>query len=70
MSRGRKSSYPERPIRKGRPKSSQSGGGKRKTWLSDRSVWEGGRDISPKQNTAFYRQPLYVSARVKKWAQM
>ncbi len=68
MSKGRKSSYPMRPERRGRPKSSHSGGRKSKTWSSDGSKFEGGRDISPRLNFPWWKAPMYAEARARKWA--
>ena len=77
MSRGRKSSYPERPISGKRParpgesqkkSSSTHGGGKRKKWMSLRTSFEGGRDTSPRMQFPWWQAPIYKEARLKKWA--
>lgn len=68
MSRGRKSAYPERPLGKSRPKSSNSGGGKRKGWMSLRTSFEGGRDTSPRLGFAWWKSPMFKDARMKRWA--
>lgn len=62
-----KSDYPHRPARRGKAKSSQSGGGRRKTWVSLRDKTEGGRDVSAHLNFPWFKAPLYVEARLKKW---
>jgi hypothetical protein len=67
MSRGRKSEYPFRPARKGKPKSSNSGGGKRKTWVSLVEKVENGRDVGKRLNFPWFKAPIYVLARLKKW---
>lgn len=67
MSRGRKSSYPFRPDRRGKPKSSHSGGRKSKTWVSLRDKVEGGRDISTRLNFPWWKSPMYREARTAKW---
>ncbi len=76
MSRGRKSAYPERPIGGKRPSrpgegrnrpSSQSGGGKRKNWLSLRERVENGRDVGVRLNFPWFKAPMYVEERLKKW---
>ena len=63
----KKAGYPFRPKRKGRPLSSHSGGRKSKTWSSDVSKVEGGRDISPRLNFPWWKAPMYVAARLAKW---
>ncbi len=68
MSKGRKSEYPYRPARKGKPKSSSNGGGRRKTWTSLRDKVEGGRDVSPRLNASWWHSPLMKAARLAKWA--
>lgn len=65
-----KSQYPNRPAPKGRPKSSQSGGGKRKTWVSLREVTDGRMDLGRRQNFPWFKAPMYVEARLKKWSNM
>ncbi len=64
----KKAGYPSRPQRKGRPRSSHSGGRKSKTWGSDGSKFEGGRDISPRLNFPWWKSPMYAEARARKWA--
>lgn len=49
------------------PKGSESGGGRRKTWVSDGSVIQNGRDLSPRMNTPWWKAPIYKNARLKKW---
>lgn len=68
MSKGRKSSYPIRPQRRGKPASSSGGGRKSKTWVSLRDKVEGGRDISTHLNFAWWKSPMYREARTRKWA--
>lgn len=68
MSRGRKSNYPHRPDRKGKPKSSSSGGGKRRSWVSLVTEVLQGRDVSPRQNKPWWQAPIYQQNRLRKWA--
>lgn len=70
MSRGRKSNYPERPAPKGRPKSSNREKGKKKAWLSDLSIFEGGLDKSPRLQFPWWKAPIYKEARIKKWSNL
>lgn len=67
MSRGRKSSYPEYPVKNSKNRS-ENGGGKRKTWLSDRSHFPHDRDQSPRLQFPWWRSPMYKEARLKKWS--
>ena len=76
MSRGRKSSYPERPMDGKRPAkpgeqrkkpSRTHGGGKRTRWLSLRDNFEGGRDTSRRLNFPWFMSPLYKEDRLKRW---
>lgn len=62
------SEYPHRPAKRGKPKSSSNGGGKRKTWMSLRDRVEGGRDISQRLGFAWWQSPMYNEARARKWA--
>jgi len=68
MSKGRKSSYPLRPQRRGKPVSSTGGGRKSKTWVSLRDKVDNGRDVSDRLNTAWWKSPMYSEARTRKWA--
>jgi hypothetical protein len=63
-----KSSYPNQPMRRGRPKSSQSGGGKRKSWVSLGEKTDGRTDLGKRQSGAWFQAPMYVEARLKKWS--
>lgn len=57
--------YPERPAGRKAQGSERKTGGKRKVWLSDRSVVVGGRDISPRLTFPWYMSPMYKEARLK-----
>ena len=71
-----KSDYPSRPPamrpkkpRKGSGKpSSQSGGGRRKTWMSDMSDIKNGIDRSPRLQFPWWKAPMFVESRLKKWS--
>lgn len=63
-----KSQYPNRPPRRGSPKSSQRGGGKRKVWVSLVEKTDGRQDLGNKQQFSWYKAPMYVEARLKKWS--
>lgn len=65
-----KADYPHRPMKRGRPKSSQSGGGKRKSWMSLRDDVKNGLDVSTHLNFPWFKSPMYVEARLKKWGTM
>lgn len=60
---GRKSSYPEQPQKRGRPKSSTSGGRKSKTWVSLGDVIKGNVDMSPRRQESWYRSPYMQAAK-------
>lgn len=63
----RKSDYRQRhPLGK-KPKSSNSGGGKRKVWSSLRNTVKNGLDVSTHLNFPWFKAPMYVAARLKKW---
>ena len=69
MSKGRKSSYPERPSnRRRKPKSSQNGGRRSKTWVSLVDKVEGGRDVSARLNAPWWKSPLMKANRLNKAA--
>jgi len=61
-----KSSYPFRPDKR-RPKGSQSGGGRRKTWMSLRETDDGRMDTGARLNFPWWKAPMYLEARLKKW---
>lgn len=63
-----KADYPHRPVKRGKPKSSQSGGGKRKVWTSLRERVENGRDVGVRLNFPWFKSPMYKLARERKWA--
>lgn len=43
MSKGRKSEYPERPVRRKHARGSEKGGGKRRSWLENVPASKGAR---------------------------
>lgn len=71
-----KSEYPSRPPveRPKKPKkgirkpSRTSGGGRRKTWLSLRDEVSNHQDVSPRLNFPWFKAPMYVAERLKKWS--
>jgi hypothetical protein len=65
-----KSSYPNCPPRRGVPKSSTRGGGKRKVWVSLVEKTDGRMDLGRKQQFSWFKAPMYVEARLKKWGKM
>jgi len=75
VSKGRKSSYPERPLLGKRPSapgeqrkkpSRTSGGGKRKAWVSIRENIQNGVDVSPRLNFPWWKSPMMKAARLRK----
>lgn len=62
-----KSQYPNRPPRRGRPKSSQSGGGRRRVWLSLVEKTDGRMDLGKRLMSSWYKAPMYVEERLKRW---
>lgn len=58
-----KSSYPEQPQKRGRPKSSHSGGRKSKTWVSLGNIVKGGMDMSPRLQESWFRSPYMQAAK-------
>lgn len=64
----KKADYPHRPMKRGRPKSSHSGGDKKKTWLSARTTVVNGFDVSPRLGFSWWQAPMYTEARLKKWS--
>lgn len=69
-----KADYPSRPPKE-RPKkpgkgvrtpSRTSGGGRRKTWVSDGSIISGGADMSPRMQAPWYRSAyMQLAKRVR-----
>jgi len=68
MSKGRKSSYPERPVKRNRPKSSEHIHSRRKVWLSEGTENKGGLDISPRIGLPWWKSPLMKGERLKRAA--
>lgn len=76
-----KSNYPSRPpARSLRPKkpnkgqgrpSSHKGARKSQAWLSARDKVDGShRDVSTRLSFAWWKAPMFVEARTKKWARL
>lgn len=63
-----KADYPHRPAKKSRPKSSASGGGRRKTWVSLREKVENGRDVGVHLNFPWWKAPMYLKERLTRWS--
>jgi len=59
---------PKKPNKGTGKPSSHSGGRKSKTWMSLRDVTEGGRDLSPRLQFAWWKSPMFVEERRRRWA--